>query len=1073
MNMSKTLAVALAASASAVLGAAGRDWSEIYLGACPSVNADGSRFVFEWNDSIWIAPTAGGTAERLTPEESLEAWPALSPDGARVAYLSSRDGGYKIFVLDLATMRVSQMSRHSEPTGISAWAPDGTRVVGSALRDHAATPEGWRIAFFSPDGGETFPIAHVRSRDAALSPDGRLLAFSRRGEKNIYRKRRSGKTPEDAEIWLYDMRTKEFRRPATASENAFFPRWRPDGKAFYYLGRRPGAAVAGVREHVLADGADREVVSFGDDAAFQPSVSADGHTMVVRAGFDFWRLDPTAPAPKPVRIALRPSGYQSTSTFGRRRFYTAAWNAEGEGDVAFCSDGLEAALTVGGGLYAMDTVVKVPRLVAERRLARVTKCAFAPDGSCLYYLLDRGDGTDLCRARRANDALPWWENASFMTETLISDDKVRIGLYLSPDGTRLACPNQRGEIDVVTLKDMKSERRAEAYAAGAVSWSPDARYLAAELVDANNNRDVWIIPAAGDGKPYNLTRNWKWDGTPAWSPDGKLLAWAGNRPSVGNGNDQIYYVYLDPKDEEEDQAEAVRRVRRDIGKQDKSKDETDKKKGRHDKGVPRVNIVFDGLFDRIRCTGASGTAPFFSHDSRTLAYGNGSTTYTLHVPDRMTGEKLSSRRGRNARWYAKDNRLAWTVDNKPAHKDTVFNLSVYREDDLSDYRELAFRTAWAKLRDGFYDRGMHGVDWKAVRDRYLPAARHASSHSVFTRVVNLMTGELNASHVGFWSSNTSDREWVRPPKPHNWAAVTGHLGVRFAPDMFRVAAVIPGSPAEGKLHVGDVVESVDGRRLDKGTRLEPLLNLPEGKQVQLVVKGREADPVYLKLATYEQVRDLIAEEEVKAVRARIDASTGGRVGYLAVRKMKPKNYQMFEEDVYSRCWGKDALVIDLRGNTGGHTADWLLSVICGGDHARAVTPGGKAGYLFGYWNRPVFSKPVAVVVDERVFSNGEMFAHAVKTLRRGPLVGRRTAGGVIATTDVNLLDYGTFRVPGHGWFLFDGSDMENNGAKPDVEVDLTPADEEAGRDPQLDAAVQAMLDALASPPPAFTPRYAR
>ena len=243
--------------------------------------------------------------------------------------------------------------------------------------------------------------------------------------------------------------------------------------------------------------------------------------------------------------------------------------------------------------------------------------------------------------------------------------------------------------------------------------------------------------------------------------------------------------------------------------------------------------------------------------------------------------------------------------------------------------------------------------------------------------------------------------------------------------------------------------------------------------MQLVVKGREADPVYLKLATYEQVRDLIAKEETKSVRARIDASTGGRVGYLAVRKMKPKNYQMFEEEVYSRCWGKDALVIDLRGNTGGHTADWLLSVICGGDHARSVTPGGEAGYLFSYWNRPVFSKPVAVVVDERVFSNGEMFAHAVKTLKRGPLVGRRTAGGVIATSDVNLLDYGTFRVPGHGWFLFDGSDMENNGAKPDIEVDLTPADEEAGRDPQLDAAVKAMLDALASPPPAFTPHYAR
>ena len=1053
-------------------GGEGRDWSEIYLGACPSVSADGKRFVFEWNDSIWIAPTAGGTAERLTPEESLESWPALSPDGGRVAYLSSRDGGHKIFVMDLATMQVSQWSHHSEGTGISVWAPDGKRLVGAALRDHAATPDGWRIAFFSPDGGETFPLARVRSRDAALSPDGRLLAFSRRGE-NIYRKRRSGKTPEDDEIWLYDTRTREFRRPATTSENAFFPRWRPDGKAFYYLGRKPGASVVSVREHVLADGADREVISFGDDAAFQPSVSADGHTMVVRAGFDFWRFDPTVPKPKPVRIALRPSGYQSTSSFSRRRYYTAAWNAEGEGDVTFCSDGMEAALTVGGGLYAMDTVVKTPRLVAERRLARVTKCAFAPDGSCLYYLVDRGDGSDVCRARRANGSLPWWENASFKTETLLSDDKVRIGLYISPDGTRLACPNQRGEVEVVTLEDMKSEVRAEAYSAGVVAWSPDASYLAAELVDVDDNRDVWIIPATGDRKPYNLTRNWKWDGTPAWSPDGKLLAWSGNRPGTGNGGDQIYYVYLDPKDEEEDKAEIVRRARRDIVKQDKKKDEKGKKAEKDKTDAPRVNIVFEGLFDRIRCTGLSGVSPFFSHDSRTLAYGCGSSTYSLHIPDRMTGERLSSRRGGNPRWYEKDNRLAWAVDNKPAHKDNVYGLEVYREDNLSDYREMAFRTAWAMLRDRFYDRSMHGVNWKAVRDRYVQAARNASSYSVFTRVISMMTGELDASHFGFWSSSTSDREWVRPPKPHNWTIVTGHLGVRFAPGTFKVAEVIPGSPAEGNLHVGDEIASIDGKRLEKGAHMDDILNLPEGKQVQLVVRGRETEPVYLKLATYGQVRNLIAAADEKSVRAMIDAATGGRVGYLAVRRMRLDNYKMFEEEVYSRCWGKDALVIDLRGNTGGYTGDWLLSVICGSDHARAVAPGGQAGYIFGYWNRPVFSKPVAVVVDERVFSNGEMFAHAVKTLKRGLLVGRRTAGGVIATRDVNLLDYGTFRIPGRGWFLFDGSDMENNGAKPDIEVDITPADEEAGRDPQLDAAVKAILDVLSSPAPAFKPRYAR
>ena len=127
--------------------------------------------------------------------------------------------------------------------------------------------------------------------------------------------------------------------------------------------------------------------------------------------------------------------------------------------MTFCSDGLEVAFTAGGGLYAMDTVVKTPRLVAEKRGARVKKCAFSPDGMRLFFLADRGDGSDVCCARRADGNMPWWENTSFKTETLVSDDAVRMGVYVSPDGTRLACPRQNGCLEVLTLKDGKREMR--------------------------------------------------------------------------------------------------------------------------------------------------------------------------------------------------------------------------------------------------------------------------------------------------------------------------------------------------------------------------------------------------------------------------------------------------------------------------------------------------------------------------------------------------------------------------------------------------------------------------------------
>ena len=154
----------------------------------------------------------------------------------------------------------------------------------------------------------------------------------------------------------------------------------------------------------------------------------------------------------------------------------------------------------------------------------------------------------------------------------------------------------------------------------------------------------------------------------------------------------------------------------------------------------------------------------------------------------------------------------------------------------------------------------------------------------------------------------------------------------------------------------------------------------------------------------------------------------------------------------------------------------MLQILCGGDHSRAVTRTCGPGYLFGYWGRPVWSKPIVVLCNENTGSNGEIFSHAIKTLKRGKLVGRETGGGVIGTYDAPLLDVGSFRDARYGWFVLDGTDMEHHGAKPDFEVDDLPGDLDSGLDLQLDKAIEVLgaeVEAWRAANPAIEFKYSR
>ncbi len=385
--------------------------------------------------------------------------------------------------------------------------------------------------------------------------------------------------------------------------------------------------------------------------------------------------------------------------------------------------------------------------------------------------------------------------------------------------------------------------------------------------------------------------------------------------------------------------------------------------------------------------------------------------------------------------------------------------------DLQAQASQKFIEAARVLGELFYHPTMKDLDWKSLSERYLALAKQTRTSEEFAYVALRLMGELNGSHLGVFS----------PAEPAPLAETVGRLGIDAvaaqAPErVFQVTAVVPQGPASTgpmALRAGDMITAIDDRAFADTDSLESVLRGKVGKEVSVTFRRalKEGEPrtelsVLLTPISYERDTDLRYEWWVKKNAALVSEWSGGKLGYLHIRGMSEPSLVAFERDLYAAAAGKSGLLVDVRSNGGGWTADRILVSLVTPAHAYTVPRGGqhnKDAYPRDRLFIQRYTKPVNMLCNEKSFSNAEIVSHAFKHLKRGTLCGQQTYGGVISTDAFTLVDGTGVRLPFRGWYTFDGKDMENNGAMPDLVTVQTPEDETSGFDRQLKEAVEDLL----------------
>lgn len=1035
--------------------------------------------VFVCEDDLWTVPAGGGIARRLTAGLGESSFPHLSPDGKLLAFTAREEGHAEVYVMPAEGGPARRITFLGATSFVAGWGVDGNSIL---FATNARQPFSRQLVLFAvpAGGGAPQPLPWGPSRHISYGPYGGVVLGRNTHDAARWKRYRGGTA---GELWVDQDGTGRFERLAERIGNPTTPMW--VGDRIYFLADHEGYG------NLYSCGPDgRDVRRHTDhETYYARQATTDGRRIVYHAGADIFLFDPQTQDSGPVAIQWRSPSPQTS-----RRFVSAAEFLE---DVALHPKGHSLALTTRGELFVMDAHGGPVVQLGEPQGVRYRLPSWLPDGERLVAVVD-ALGEEALVVFRAD--------GTGHGEMLSGLDLGRVlALLAAPTGERVAVANHRHELIVVDLGSRSSKvlDRSTNDALAGLAWSPDGAWIAYGFPNSSKSTCLKLAHAV-DGTVRQVTEPVLHDREPAFDPRGRYLYFLSER-DFNPVYDNLHFDLSFPKGARPclltlssaalspfvPQAHSAR-----AGQAAKSTADGD------DRAPQRARIDFEGITGRVvafpipeglyhQVLGMDDRVLFTSSQPEgALEHQRLSTSAEAdHVleaydylggkhevlVDRMTHVQLSH----DGRWMllqvadrlqllpAGEKPPADDVSEESSHASGWIDLERVRVsiDPRAEWRQM-YREAWRLQRDQFWTEDMSSVDWGRVHSLYMPLLDRVSTRAEFSDLLWEMQGELGTSHA-----SETGGDYRTPPKYEQ-----GFLGADFIydRDAYRVVHIVEGDCWEPDrdsplrrvgldVRVGDVLKAVAGQYLSETFSPDQALVHRAGVETQLTLVGRdgEADRT-VAVRPNNSERPARYREWVNANRRRVHQATGGRIGYVHVPDTGPEGFAEFHRGYLLEA-ARDGLIVDVRFSGGGHVSQLILERL-----ARK-----RLGYRVERWGAvhpypdDSIAGPLVALANEHTASDSDIFSHSFKLMELGPLIGKRTWGGVIAVWPRHALVDGTLTTqPEYAfWFTDVGWGLENHGTEPDIEVDITPQAYAAGEDTQLDRAIAVALATLENDPP--------